>query len=561
MNIRGKLTAGMCVLLGALCVGVLATVHLLLLPQVEELERQSLQLDLERSHQTLMQEQKRLLSIAADWAQWDETYQFVQDRNQDYVASNLIDDFLIPLQADFLVILDQNGDAIANLHSDKLGAPELTAIAQGAEGITAPLAHMGQAGEPSTALLQTGAGVFMVAGQPVTDSYRVEPAKGMLYFGRLVDPPFIDSLAEQLRLPLSASLVSGEASGSRIRFLSSHQAIADLPLTIANAPDQVLLLSLSSERPFYRKGVEGALYTEAVIILIGLVAALAAYVFFKLTLVSPIIELQRVAESLGQGESPDDLAFVSRRDELGKLARTFHRMVENIEENQRVLRGERNQFLNVSLTDPLTGLRNRRYLERHLGNPDSWLMGQSYLFMIIDIDFFKQVNDVHGHDVGDVVIRQFAETLSECCRSNDVVVRFGGEEFAILCLDCDTQAGELLAERIVQSVSQRRYGPPSAGLAISCSIGFYVVAADRVREPVNEWPEMLKVADLALYTVKRNGRDNWIGLDWCGTAGWARHPQSAVDIQAGLARDTLRLVTGGFGEELPRWDGQAAPGR
>ncbi|WP_375176669.1 CHASE4 domain-containing protein, partial [Marinobacter mobilis] len=139
MNIRGKLTAGMCVLLGALCVGVLATVHLLLLPQVEELERQSLQLDLERSHQTLMQEQKRLLSIAADWAQWDETYQFVQDRNQDYVASNLIDDFLIPLQADFLVILDQNGDAIANLHSDKLGAPELTAIAQGAEGITAPL--------------------------------------------------------------------------------------------------------------------------------------------------------------------------------------------------------------------------------------------------------------------------------------------------------------------------------------------------------------------------------------------------------------------------------------
>lgn len=558
MNIRGKLTAGMCVLLGALFVGVLATVHLLLLPQVEELERQSLQLDLERSHQTLIQEQKRLQSIAADWAQWSETYRYVQDRNEDYVSSNLNEDFLIPLQADFLVILDQHGNAVANLHSDALDAPELAAISGKGNDIVASLVHLGPAGQPNIGLLRSGVGVFMVAGQPVTDSYGVEPARGALYFGRLIDPSFVASLAEQLRLPLSASLVSGEASGSQIRFLSSHQAIAGLPLTIANAPDQVLLLSLSSERPFYRKGLEGALYTEAVIILIGLVAALAAYVFFKLTLVSPIIELQRVAESLGQGESPNDLAFVSRRDELGQLARTFHRMVENIEENQRVLRGERNQFLNVSLTDPLTGLRNRRYLERYLGNPDSWLVGESYLFMIIDIDFFKQVNDVHGHDVGDVVIRQVAETLVECCRSNDVVVRFGGEEFAILCLDCDTQAGELLAQRIVDSISQRRYGPPSSEFAISCSIGFYAVAAERVRVPVNEWPEMLKVADLALYTVKRNGRDNWIGLVWCADDGVAQHPGTASAIEAGLARGTLCLTSGTFSDSTIRWGAAGA---
>lgn len=554
MNIRGKLTAGMCVLLGALCAGVLAAVHLLLLPQVEELERQSLTLDLERSQQTLQQEQKRLLAIAADWAQWDETYRFVQDRNEAFVASNLIDDFLIPLRADFLVILDQRGATVASLLSEQLDASDLAVLAQGAEG-TAPLAQLGQDGRPNFALLQTAAGVFMVAGQPITDSYGRAPGIGGLYVGRLVDLHFIESLAEQLRLPLSASLVPGEASGPKIRFLSDRQAIADLPLGIANAPDQVLLLSLTSSRPFYRKGLEGALYSEAVIILIGLAAALAAYVFFKLTLVSPIIELQRMAETLGQGESPKDLAFVSRRDELGQLARTFHRMVENIEENQRVLRGERNQFLNVSLTDPMTGLRNRRYLERYLGNPDSWLMGQSYLLVIIDIDFFKQVNDVHGHDVGDEVIRQFGETLSACCRSNDVVIRFGGEEFAILCLDCDADAGELLAERIVHGVSQRRYGPPHSQLAISCSIGFYAVAAARVRDPVNEWPEMLKVADLALYAAKRNGRDNWIGLSWDDARGAVQHPRTAAAIEAGLAGGELRLSSGKSGAEGIRWGG------
>lgn len=553
MRLRAKLITGMCLLLLAICLGVLGTVRYVLLPQVESLERNSLMLDLERSHKAIIQEQDRLMSIAIDWAQWDDTYQFVQDQNEAYVASNLAADFLSPLRADFFIIHDGQGRLLVSLFSDRVARDGVGFLAGPVLEGDNPIARLEQSGAPLRAMWHSAAGAFLVAGHPITDSFASQPAKGVLYFGRLLDQDFIASLGDLLRLPLSVSVARSEVSVPTVRFVSDNEGTATLPLAFSNTDDLVMVLALASPRPFYQKALEGALYAEVTIFFIGLLATIAAYVFFKQTLVSPIIQLQQRTEALGRGERASHFRFANRRDELGKLARAFQLMVENVEENQRVLRVERNEFLKVSLTDPLTGLRNRRYLERYLANPDSWADGKGYLFMFIDIDFFKRVNDVHGHDVGDAVIRQVGACIKACCRDSDILVRMGGEEFAVLSLNCDVNAGGMLAERICQSVAEHRFGLPDSGIAISCSIGFYAVAANQVADPVREWPEMLKGADLALYAVKRNGRDNWIGLSWRVGEGHVNHPQGTRDVEAGLQQGKLRLISGELGDREIRW--------
>src|SRR5262249_48285613 len=103
-------------------------------------------------------------------------------------------------------------------------------------------------------------------------------------------------------------------------------------------------------------------------------------------------------------------------------------------------------------TDALTGLFNRRALfNRDLGLP------VSVAVIVFDIDHFKQVNDVHGHQMGDVVLQTFASILAETIREGDLAARLGGEEFAVVLSDGSLKAALLVAERVRKRFSERRF--------------------------------------------------------------------------------------------------------
>ena len=147
-------------------------------------------------------------------------------------------------------------------------------------------------------------------------------------------------------------------------------------------------------------------------------------------------------------------------------------------------------------TDPLTGLLNRRGMQEVL---DRWGLEQrAFAVILLDLDHFKQINDVHGHDGGDQVLKAFGNLMRQQLRPGDVACRRGGEEFTVLLADATlAQAGQV-AERL----RQRMVAQPLAGLAVTASLG---VAHYPSTSPQLE--EVLKRADAALYQAKAEGRN------------------------------------------------------
>src|SRR5690606_20496988 len=111
-----------------------------------------------------------------------------------------------------------------------------------------------------------------------------------------------------------------------------------------------------------------------------------------------------------------------------------------------------------------------------------------------DIDHFKKVNDTHGHDIGDVVIKGFGAILARTKRETDAVGRFGGEEFVLVCEETDATGARLLAERIRQELEATQFRTPQGTLSVTCSLGIATCPLAG-----QDWETLFKATDEALY--------------------------------------------------------------
>lgn len=173
---------------------------------------------------------------------------------------------------------------------------------------------------------------------------------------------------------------------------------------------------------------------------------------------------------------------------------------------QERLRANYEDSLSMALTDSLTGLYNRRYMEVHVQKlvQKSQENKKNFCALILDIDHFKEVNDTHGHGVGDEILKAFGQRLQDNLRSFDLVARLGGEEFVAILPDTTDDMAMFIAERLRRSVHEPPFkcGTDSGELQISTSIGGAII------EPgPHTVPEILERADKVLYDAKETGRN------------------------------------------------------
>jgi diguanylate cyclase (GGDEF)-like protein len=159
------------------------------------------------------------------------------------------------------------------------------------------------------------------------------------------------------------------------------------------------------------------------------------------------------------------------------------------------------EFEQLSVTDALTGLLNRRYLEARLSEEikRSDREGYPMSFLMIDVDYFKSYNDTFGHDAGDQALKMVAHSLKETLRSADVAARYGGEEFSILLPQTTPDEAKIIAERVREKVETTDF----PNRKITVSIG--VASCSHV---ICKPGEIKRAADNALYEAKRKGRNN-----------------------------------------------------
>jgi diguanylate cyclase (GGDEF)-like protein len=179
-----------------------------------------------------------------------------------------------------------------------------------------------------------------------------------------------------------------------------------------------------------------------------------------------------------------------------------------------------------SMVDPLTGLKNRRFLsvlmpeelartlrqQREHAARDGAGRNIDLCLLMVDLDHFKMVNDEHGHAAGDSVLRQVADVMRTTCRASDVVVRWGGEEFLIVARNTDRGHAHALASQVCEAVRSHRFDLGN-GVVLhkSCSVGFTAFPLLPGAPERFGWEQALELADQCLYAAKNSGRDGWVG--------------------------------------------------
>lgn len=169
-------------------------------------------------------------------------------------------------------------------------------------------------------------------------------------------------------------------------------------------------------------------------------------------------------------------------------------------------KSESDRIRQMAYHDTLTGLPNRRLFDERIGHTlaHAKRVGYPIALMFVDIDHFKQINDTHGHDVGDEILKSVADRMAHCLRQTDTLSRVGGDEFVILLTEIKkSEDAQLVAEHILETVSKPLH-VHTHDFRITLSIGVAIFNADSDTETVSE---LTKKADLALYEVKSAGRN------------------------------------------------------
>jgi two-component system cell cycle response regulator len=170
------------------------------------------------------------------------------------------------------------------------------------------------------------------------------------------------------------------------------------------------------------------------------------------------------------------------------------------------LRDNFQMSIEMAITDALTGLSNRRYMESHLGTliEQAATRGKSLAALVLDIDYFKAINDTHGHDAGDDVLRDFALRIKRSIRGIDLACRYGGEEFVIIMPETDLAVAAMVAERLRRRIAADPFAIAQGTRHIPVTISIGIAG---LRGKDDNAASLLKRADEALYRAKRDGRN------------------------------------------------------
>ena len=215
-------------------------------------------------------------------------------------------------------------------------------------------------------------------------------------------------------------------------------------------------------------------------------------------------------------------------------------LYRRVHETHRRLAANHLQLRTQSERDPLTNLANRRHFQTVMASlgADEGFEGA---LLLVDIDHFKHVNDAHGHAAGDQVLVEVANRLNEAVRGDDLVVRWGGEEFLVLAPRSAPEQAEQMAARILAVLGTRPIDIGTAALRVTASIGYARFPLPPYGTGV-PWEQAINLADMALYTAKNQGRNRAVGITSTTASTREGLRQIEADFEAAWRGGQVTLV-------------------
>lgn len=323
-------------------------------------------------------------------------------------------------------------------------------------------------------------------------------------------PPDPARLGKPLNLPLVRSSVLSPASDKGVfetRGAGDEERVFAFD-DIARNSDNAIALRVIVSAPrdiIYAEANANLRRIVAEILLVFLLLIAASWYGAERLILRSIRALLRTSEHIRQGDLTARTGLRNSRDEISQIGHAFDEMAQALQDRDANLGQALHELREQASTDALTGLYNRRHfrevLQRELAR--SKRNGASIALVMVDIDYFKKINDTHGHGAGDLVLREMGALLKENTRAGDTACRFGGEEFALILPESDREGARLKAEALRKAFSELDLAYDGRELGrLTASFGI-ALFPDHADEP----DMLLHAADEALYAAKGAGRN------------------------------------------------------
>ncbi|HRD77560.1 MAG TPA: PleD family two-component system response regulator [Hyphomicrobiaceae bacterium] len=362
--------------------------------------------------------------------------------------------------------------------------------------------------QPSDKLqgLESGADDFLT--KPVDDIALITRVKNLARLKVLSDELIMRaSTSEQMGLPSIDQLLAGGSDKGRILLVEDHprsgqrltEALGKVH-EIALEKDPQAALLRAAEENFDLLVVSLSLAESDGLRLCSQVRSLERTRHLPIIILVEPGDDARLLRGLDMGVNDYLIRPIDRNEMLARVRSQVRR-----KRHQDLLSTRLKQSVELAITDSLTGLHNRRYMEGHLKTlvADAIAGNRHLSVLVADIDYFKSVNDTYGHDAGDTVLVEFAQRFRRNTRGIDLACRLGGEEFVIIMPDTDLAVARQVGERLRACIAADPFQiNSSTQLRVTASVGLATL------ERRDDTPmALLKRADLALYAAKREGRN------------------------------------------------------
>ncbi len=225
--------------------------------------------------------------------------------------------------------------------------------------------------------------------------------------------------------------------------------------------------------------------------------------FLARNIVLPLEELSKTSRKIRGGEPGLEVSFHTS-GELGELVDSFNSMSRSLRQSMEELSAANSQLMVLTITDPLTGRHNRRYIVDRIDSELKLVKrsNRPMSVVMLDLDKFKGYNDRYGHISGDEALRNMGDLLEEKTRESDVVARYGGEEFLIMLPHTDKEGAVRAAEKLRTAVEATVFKPKGEETRITVSLGVATAPEDGLK-----FVDLVEAADIAMYAAKDAGRN------------------------------------------------------
>jgi sensor domain CHASE-containing protein len=342
MKLRAKVIWMTASLFGLLAAAQFIVQQQVLLPTFAELERQAAKTDMDRVGNTITREIDLLSITARDYGNWLDTYEFMQDRNQDYIGTNLTEDSISTLRVNVMAFIDRDGHFIWATGRQLESSETINLDFVDAGGLPGnhPWSTAVSDGTATSGVLTTNQGALLAVLAPVLDGQGQGPHRGMVLLGRLLTDEELSRIGEQAQVKLSRAALppAGPLAPLQPEVLREHDTFTEVfRLLRDTSGGPALMLRIEVPRTISASGARTVYSATMFLVGAGAIVLLLTVTFLNREVLSPLAKLTRHATVIGETDNLTSRLDLKRADELGDLATGFDRMVGRLAEARRQL--------------------------------------------------------------------------------------------------------------------------------------------------------------------------------------------------------------------------------